>query len=145
MSTTTIDEITLDVTLAPERALAASLRLTHEVQDLDAGRARKDGAQALASVMPWSDGYSGENVALERALTRGLELVEGRQVTIAPPSTLDGVFPAEPAALIVLNTLVRLVREAPERFDGLEILLRSDDDVVVWDAALLEVQRTMMG
>lgn len=145
MSTRTIEETTLDVTLAPERAWGASLRLTHEALELEPGRAVRAGEQALGRVKPWSDGYSGENVALERALTRGLELVEGRTVTISPLSTLDDVFPAEPAALIILNTLVRLVREAPERFEALEILLRSQEDVEVWSAALVEVERTMMG
>lgn len=142
---TTIDDTTLNVTLAPERALDADVRLTHEVQDLEAGRARKEGDQALGGVLPWIDGYSGENVALERALTHGLELIDARSITIAPLSTLDDAFPAEPAALIILNTLVRLVREEPERFEALEILVRSEEDVAVWDKAWVEVQRTMMG
>lgn len=96
----------------------------------------------------WHDGQRGENILLERVWQR--TLARAREIearTIAFPAISTGVygFPAEPAALIALNAIVRDIQTHAGSFDEVRIVLFDEDSLRVWTTALEEVQRTMTG
>lgn len=96
----------------------------------------------------WSGGARGENTLLERAYTNSMALAceEGLR-TVAFPSISTGAyrFPIDQAALIALGTMVRFVRQEPEAFDELRLVLFTDPDLHVYARLLDELERTMLG
>ena len=135
--------------------LAECKKIVAEIGSLDTGRAvittggNLPAEHVIHTVGPvYKDGYHGENTALEHAYVRSLELARDEELrTIAFPSISTGAFgfPTDEAALIALNTFVRFIRENPDAFDEIRMVLFSEDDFDSYTDAFDEVARTMMG
>ncbi|MEO1271933.1 MAG: O-acetyl-ADP-ribose deacetylase [Myxococcota bacterium] len=105
--------------------------------------------QVIHTVGPiWKGGHEGEMVVLERAYHNSLALAQKHgQRTVAFPSISTGAyrFPTDRAALVALGTMVRFVRESPDAFDELRMVLFSKADMETYTTTLDELKRTMLG
>ncbi len=96
----------------------------------------------------WNGGTHGENVLLERAYSNSLTLAakEGlRKVAFPSISTGAYRFPIDRAALIALGTLARVIKEKPEAFTEVRMVLFSEGDLGKYSDALQQISQTMLG
>lgn len=126
-----------------------------DIGELETGRAvitsggSLPASRVIHTVGPiYQDGYHGENVALEHAYWRSMELARNQGLrTIAFPSISTGAyrFPIDEAALIALNGFVRFAREFPDAFDEIRMVLFGEADFGAFQRRYAEVIRTMLG
>lgn len=93
----------------------------------------------------WQGGGAGEDETLARAYRRSLELAAERGIrTVAFPSISTGAygFPVERAARIALRTILEFIRQYPDAFDLVRMVLWSEQDLRTYQAALRELGPT---
>jgi O-acetyl-ADP-ribose deacetylase (regulator of RNase III) len=96
----------------------------------------------------WEGGGAGEDETLARAYRRSLELARERGIrTVAFPSISTGAygFPVERAARIALRTILEFVRQHPDAFDLVRMVLWGEQDLRTYEAALRELWPTGPG
>lgn len=129
--------------------------IIEEIGELETGRAvitsggNLPADHVIHTVGPvYQDGYHGENVALEHAYWRSMELARDEGIrTIAFPSISTGAyrFPIDEAALIALHCFVRFSRENPDAFDEIRMVLFGDRDFAAFRRRFEELIKTMLG
>jgi hypothetical protein len=104
------------------------------------------GQGALALVVPrWSNGYFGEQVALERSFEQLYASAAGAATLAIAQPGLGGGFDLEPAALIALNTLVRFAEAKPGALTEVVFVAADAASVSRFEERLVEVALTMIG
>lgn len=97
----------------------------------------------------WQGGTHGEQIALESAYRRCLELTQELQLkSIAFPAISTGVyrFPFDRASYIALRTAILFCDETPKRsLEHITFVLFTAQDLAEFNATFQEVMRTMTG